>query len=189
MLRLLAAATAGVLVLLATAFFAGRVDEPFFFLSLGAVSSLVLAPWLVLRLWPRPDPVEDAARAGTLEVHAFRSVRACQIGEIEDEGLHFLLELDSGETLFLSGQYLYAPVASGAFPCSLFRLSLEMPMRKVLALDCQGDRIEIVETLAAFTDEEIERRLHPGEFQRYGKSPHALLRDWGRKPGAGRGPP
>lgn len=180
MLRLFSAAIAGFLVLVLTTYFVKRADEPFFIILFGTLSTFVLAPWLVLRLWPRVDPVQRAALAGTLEAHEFNVVRAWQIAELEDEGLHFVLELASGGTLFLSGQFLYEPVAKGVFPCAELTVSVDTRTKDVLALGCAGERIDIVDTLDAFSDEDLERRVHPGAFRVYSESPGVLLRSWGR---------
>jgi len=180
MLRLLIAAIAGFLVFVVTTYFVKRADEPFFIILFGTLSTFVLAPWLVLRFWPRADALKRAARSGELEVREFRVVRAWQIAELEDEGLHFVLELGAGGTLFLSGQFLYEPVAKGVFPCADLKVSVDTRTKEVLALDCAGERIETIDTFDAFTDEELERRVHPGAFCVYGKSPGALLNSWGR---------
>jgi hypothetical protein len=180
MLRLLTAAIAGFLVFVVTTYFVQRADEPFFIILFGTLSTFVLAPWLVLRIWPPADPAKRAARAGKLEVREFNVVRAWQIAELEDEGLHFVLELGSGGTLFLSGQFLYEPVAKGVFPCAELKVSVDSRTKDVLALDCAGERIEIVDTLDAFTDEELERRVHPGAFRVYRKPAGRVLQALGR---------
>jgi hypothetical protein len=180
MLRLITAALAGFLVLVLTTYLVKRADEPFFIILFGTLSTFVLAPWLVLRFWPRTDALKRAARAGELNVREFNVVRAWQIDELEDEGLHFVLELDSGGTLFLSGQFLYEPVTKGAFPCAELKVSVNSRTKDVLALDCAGERIEIVDTFGAFTDEELERRLHPGAFRVYRKPARRVLQALGR---------
>lgn len=180
MLRLFSAAIAGFLVFVLTTYFVKRADEPFFIILFGTLSTFVLAPWLVLRIWPPPDPAKRAALAGKLRVHEFNIVRAWQIAEFEDEGLHFVLELASGGTLFLSGQFLYEPVAKGVFPCAELKVSVDTRTQDVLALDCAGEQIQIVDTLGAFTDEELERRVHPGAFQVYRKPAGRVLQALGR---------
>jgi hypothetical protein len=160
MLRLFSAAIAGFLVFVLMAYFVKRADEPFFIILVGTLSTFVLAPWLVLRFWPRADPLMRAARAGELEVHEFNVVRAWQIAELEDEGLHFVLELASGGTLFLSGQFLYEPVAKGSFPCEELKVSVDTRTKDVLALDCRGERIETIATLDAFSDVELKRGIY-----------------------------
>ncbi|MBE5316828.1 MAG: hypothetical protein H4O13_15660 [Xanthomonadales bacterium] len=180
MLRLLSAAIAGFLVLVLTTYLVKRADEPFFIILFGSLSAFVLAPWLVLRFWPRPDLVQRAARASTLEAHEFNVVRAWQIAELEDEGLHFVLELASGGTLFLSGQFLYAPVAKRVFPCAELKVSMDTRTKDVLALECAGEPIAIVDTFDAFTDEELERRVYPGAFRLYSKPAGAVLHALGR---------
>jgi hypothetical protein len=180
MLRLLSAALVSLLVFVLTTYFAKSADEPFFIILSGTLSTFVLAPWLVLRFWPRADPVKRAACAGELEVREFNVLRAWQMAELEDEGLHFVLELDSGSTLFLSGQFLYGPVAQGLFPCAELRLSLGTRTQDVLALECRGERVEIVETLDAFSVEALERGIYPGAFCIYAHPVRAVLRSFGR---------
>jgi hypothetical protein len=65
---------------------------------------------------------------GLVTAEEFKVRRALQVEEFEDEGSHFFLELNDGNVLFLSGQYLYdyAPVddidpeQGRLFPCSEF---------------------------------------------------------------------
>lgn len=180
MLRFFSAALVSFLVFVLTTYFVQRADEPFFIILFGTLSTFVLAPWLVLRFWPRAHPVKRAARAGELEVREFNVLRAWQMAELEDEGLHFVLELDSGGTLFLSGQFLYEPVAEGLFPCAELRLSLDTCTKDVLALECRGERVEIVETLDAFRVEGLEAGIYPGAFCVYAQPVRAVLRSLGR---------
>jgi hypothetical protein len=78
------------------------------------LSLMVVALWLFNPKWSDPfgrRTAEEHRRAleelGLLESTTFRATRAFGVEEVEDEGLHFFLELTDGRVLFLSGQYLY----------------------------------------------------------------------------------
>lgn len=51
--------------------------------------------------------VRELESAGLLESTDFRAVRAFEVREWEDEGLHYFIELADGRVLYLEGQYLY----------------------------------------------------------------------------------
>ena len=90
-------------------------------------SAYVLLPALLLHLWPksslavRQEPMQSALWSGRLKTADYRVSDVIEVEEMEDEGMHFLLATNGG-TLFLSGQYLYELVESGAFPCGGVRL-------------------------------------------------------------------
>ena len=100
------------------------------------IGMVVLSSWLFNRRGAGPferrtaeERVREIEEAGLLASTAFRATRAFGVGESEDEGLHYFLELDDGRVLFLSGQYLYdyEPIADDpevnqprSFPCTQF---------------------------------------------------------------------
>ena len=44
---------------------------------------------------------------GHLKEFTFRSYSFFQVNEVEDEGLHYFIDIGDGKTLYLNGQYLY----------------------------------------------------------------------------------
>lgn len=84
-------------------------------------------PAILLQVWPSPKgkkfkSMQEALWEGELltvdyEVHA-----VAQIQTMEDEGLHFLITIDMGQTLCLSGQYLHGPVERKVFPSEGIRV-------------------------------------------------------------------
>ena len=67
--------------------------------------------------------------------------------ELEDEGLHYFLELDDGRVLLMSGQYLYdyEPITDDPeqnqprlFPCTQFTVRRHRTKRYVIDLLCGG---------------------------------------------------
>jgi hypothetical protein len=180
MIRLLAAAILGLVILFGTGLLASRVDEPFFVVLGGAFLAFFGGPSVLLLLWrPRSD-LEAARRTGNLQVHELSVTKAWQVEQQEDEGLHFFLELASGGTVFLSGQFLYEPFEARIFPSAGIRVSLDRPSGTVLALQCLGPRIAIERTLAAFSEEELNAGLYPGAFRLYSEPSGAVLAAFGR---------
>jgi len=87
----------------------------------------IVMPAFLLHIWPaRKQPtsksMQDALWDGELSTREYRVLGAAQIEEVEDEGLHFLLSIDTGETLYLRGQDLYGPVDRRTFPSELVRV-------------------------------------------------------------------
>lgn len=175
MLRLLVAALFALAVLAGTALLASRVEEPFLVILAGVLVGFVGAPWAVLRYWRPVSPVEVARRSGNLEVREFNITNAWQIAEREDEGLHFVLELATGGTLFLSGQFLHEPFRRRVFPSKSVTVSLDKRSGDVLALECKGARVETGRPLDAFSDEELDAGLYPGSYRLYAEQPGEVL--------------
>jgi hypothetical protein len=51
--------------------------------------------------------VRKLEKHGMLLSRAYEARRAFQVEELDEEGLHYFIELEDHGTLFLSGQYLY----------------------------------------------------------------------------------
>lgn len=87
----------------------------------------VVFPAILLQVWPAPKgkkskSMQDALWDGELLTVEYEARAIAQIEEMEDEGLHFLVTIESGQTLCLSGQYLYGPVERNAFPSERIRV-------------------------------------------------------------------
>lgn len=99
---------------------------------------------------PRHGMVDDFAEElearGLLVATDFRADRAFRVDEFGQEGPHYLLELESGDILHLSGRYLYdyEPIggAPRRFPCTRFKVRRHAKLGYVVDLICSGIIIE-----------------------------------------------
>lgn len=89
----------------------------------------IVIPAYLLHIWPaNPEPkqkplsIETALWVGDLATTEYEVEDVAQIEEDEDEGFHFLVATKGGETLFLSGQYLYNLVDREFFPSERVRV-------------------------------------------------------------------
>jgi len=105
---------------------------------------------------------------------------------MEDEGLHYYLELDDGRVLFLSGQYLYdyEPDAELArprkFPCTEFTVRRHKDEGWVADIVCGGTVLEPDVVLHPFRVKAWRTNAVPGDGQvlsdaRYGELKRARL--------------
>lgn len=93
-------------------------------------------------------------RDGILVRESFTAIRAFEVEEYEDEGLHYFLELATGDVLYLSGQFLYGYdmfegdeeeedlPRSRQFPCTEFELLRHCKVGNVVDLVCKGEALE-----------------------------------------------
>lgn len=144
-----------------------RVLEPFLWLvmpvlflgAVGAAMRLFNGP----NLAPR-DQIREWEEQGLLVSTDFRARRAFQVEEYEDEGPHYVLELEDGSVLYLNGQYLYDYEAiedddpefhqPRRFPCTEFTVRRHRDKGYVVDLDCRGTVLEPEEVQPAFTTAE-----------------------------------
>jgi hypothetical protein len=122
-------------------------------LLLSILALVLFNPW-----WANPlgrmTPEELLRRLedeGLLVSSDFRARRAFGVGEADDEGLHYFLELVDGRVLYLSGQYLlhYEPISDDPelnqprrFPCTDFTVRRNKVEGYVVELVCRGSIIE-----------------------------------------------
>jgi hypothetical protein len=123
-------------------------------LLLSIVALVLFNPW-----WANPlgrTTSEELLRRledkGLLVSSDFRARRAFGVGEAEDEGLHYFLELIDGRVLHVSGQYLYdyEPISDDPelnqprrFPCTDFTVRGNKAEGYVVELlVCRGRIIE-----------------------------------------------
>jgi len=108
--------------------------------------------------------VKELEGQGLLASESFKARRSFQVGEFEDEGSHYFLELEDGRVLFLSGQYLYdyEPVKEGdeivrprRFPNADFVIHRHRVKRYVVDILCNGLVIE---------PEVVAPRFSPDDF-------------------------
>lgn len=105
---------------------------------------------------------------GLLERRAFRAIRAFAVEELEDEGMHYYLELADGSVLYLSGQYLYdhEPIEDDpelnqprSFPCTEFEMLRHKEEGFVLDILCTGSVLEPETTMPPYTRADWKRGL------------------------------
>ncbi len=180
MFRLLAAAGSGFLAFALGIAVSRYADEPFPIVLATILIAFVAAPAFVLWIWRAPGAKDVAEREGKLEIIELEVSSACQIAETEDEGLHFFLETVSGETIFLSGQYLYEPVSEGRFPARQVRIAIDSKDNDVVDIQCTGAAIKVRPALPQFTQSEHERDLVPQNLQRYPMGIAEVLKGIGR---------
>ncbi|WP_426994526.1 hypothetical protein [Methylomonas sp. CM2] len=118
----------------------------------------VVIPVFLLCLWPaqkakQSKSMQDALYDGDLLTVEHEVQDVVQIEEIEDEGLHFLLAIETGDTLSLSGQYLYGPVERNEFPSRRVRLFTNKTTGLLYGIEPIGERIPHWALYDSFTDE------------------------------------
>lgn len=98
-----------------------------------------------------PPTLAELEAAGLIEDIPFHATRAFQVEEYDDEGSHYFIEVDGGNVLYLSGQYLYDydPIPDGdpdacprQFPCTDFILKRHKVEREIYAIECRGSVLE-----------------------------------------------
>lgn len=91
--------------------------------------------------------IRNLDAAGLIVRQTFTALRCFAVEELEDEGLHYYLELEDGRVLFLSGQYLYDYQEitddpelnqSASFPCERFDILRHKTEAYVVSIECHG---------------------------------------------------
>ncbi len=180
MIRLLAAAGSGFLAFALGIVASRYADEPLPIILATILLAFVGAPAFVLWIWRVPGARDDSERSGRLQTIDLDVFSACQIAETEDEGLHFFLETVDGETIFLSGQYLYEPVSERRFPARRVRILVDSKGREVVDIECSGGAIAVPPALSEFTESEHERDRVPRNLQRFQMGIVDVLKGLGR---------
>jgi hypothetical protein len=95
---------------------------------------------------------QELEAQGLLTSQPFSAIRAFEVEEFEDEGLHYYLELSDGRVLFMTGQYLYdyEPIDQTddgepeprRFPCTNFVVRRHRAERYVVDIQCAGHTLE-----------------------------------------------
>lgn len=118
-------------------------------------------------------PTEEALRkSGQLYSRVYSITRAMEVEELEDEGPTFILALEQGGTLFLSGQYLYdyqevgegdVIHQPGKFPCTQFTLWRRKLYDYVTSIECRGEYLAPEQTLPPLTHAQFDANLVPND--------------------------
>lgn len=107
------------------------------------------------------EQLRELEAAGLLVSTEFRARRAFGVEELEDESLHYYVELEDCRVLFLSGQYLYDydptgdPAESRRFPCSEFTVRRHRHDGWVVEIVCRGRVLEPELMAAPFPGEDV----------------------------------
>jgi hypothetical protein len=171
---------------------------PGWFVSTGMAGWIVLLMLVSIRLFqPRESSlargksyeqqVRELESQGLLESAPFRATRAFAVGEMEDEGSHYFIELEDGGVLYLNGQYLYdyEPIdddpelnQARSFPCTEFTVRRHKTERFVVDISCGGNVLEPEIIAPAFkrSDWKMNRVPEDGQVVR-DRGFEALLRE------------
>jgi hypothetical protein len=100
---------------------------------------------------------------GTVEIITVETDRAIKVDEFEDEGIGFYLDIGSGKTLFLQGQYLYEDDNEKRFPSTRFSIVRTHHSRLVLDFKAEGDFFPSLHTNPPFTNADFKKNSVPGD--------------------------
>jgi hypothetical protein len=120
---------------------------------------------------PGTRPIEvdlkGMASTGCLASCEYRARRALQIEELEDEGSHYVLELEDGSVRYFTGPHFceYEPCENDPelsqprrFPCTEFTVHRHRKGERVVHIDCRGTVLEpevLIPATAGFSDDEV----------------------------------
>jgi hypothetical protein len=121
--------------------------------SLGAAMFIFNGPGFRPSFSPKSlaEQIADLERKGLVIRQSFKAIRAFSVEEFDDEGSHYYIELDNGNVLYLSGQYLYdfEPITDDpeinqerTFPCTEFEILRHRIAGYVLDILCRGMVLE-----------------------------------------------
>ena len=111
------------------------------------------------------EQIRELEAKGKLVRQSFRAVRSFSVGEFEDEGSHYYLELADGRVLYLNGQYLcdYEPIdddpelnRARSFPCSEFEVLRHKDAGYVIHIRCSGPVLEPERVAKPFTRRDFQ---------------------------------
>jgi hypothetical protein len=144
-------------------------------------------PVYLLRLWPsqkekKLKSMSDALWDGELQTVEYKVCAIAQIEETEDEGLHFLITTEAGQTLSLLGQYLYGPVERSAFPSERVRLFKNSVSGQLYGIEPIGQRIQSWPIFDPFTGEQVQAEFTIQDGQVYSMSIAEIISKLGLHP-------
>lgn len=125
---------------------------------------LVLAAGVVFSNWGKKrlpgktdaDFIKELQEENLLSSASYSALRAFEVQETEDEGLHYFVGLSNGEVLYLNGQYLYEYLANPdtgqnrSFPCAEFTLCWHKEKDYTVGIICSGPVLELEVTAPEF---------------------------------------
>lgn len=139
-----------------------------------------IIPIYLLRIWPsqkakKLKSMSDALWDGELQTVDYKVRAIAQIEETEDEGLHFLVATETGQTLSLSGQYLYGPVERQVFPSEGVRLFKNAITGQLYGIEPVGQRIHGWPIYDPFTVGQVQTELTIEDGQFYPMSIEEII--------------
>jgi hypothetical protein len=114
--------------------------------------------------------IQELEEKGLLVSTDFDAVRAFQVEEYNDEGLHYFIELTDQSVLYLTGDYLYDYEAINddgeysqpqTFPCTQFTIRRHRKNDFVIDILCSGNLLELESREPPFQREEYRRGRVP----------------------------
>lgn len=141
--------------------------------------------WLASRLFNTPGTplfgyrhpdqyIQKLEAKGLLITQSLKAIRAFQVEECEDEGLHYFLELEDASVLYLTGQYLYEyePITDDPewnqprrFPCTDFTLRRHRQQMTIIDIQCRGTPLEPEGCFSLFSFEDYRMGKIPEDGQ------------------------
>jgi hypothetical protein len=150
-------------------------------LSVGAVVLFNARGTGPLALRTHDELVAQLRTDGLLVSTPIRARRAFGVGELDDEGPHYFLELDDGRVLYLGGQYLYDFEADDEhprrFPCTEFVVHRHKTQGHVVELECGGTVLEPECVAPPFTTRSWRAIGAPEDGQVLADRPYDLLKE------------
>lgn len=136
--------------------------------GIAAAAMYIGFPMIAMKAWPGKPPevprsMELALDAGTLASADFDVVEVVEVKEWEDLGLTFLVGTGDGQTLFLSGQYLYGVVESGRFPSTRIRVFWDENEGLTFGVQCLGERLIPSRRIGPLSDDVLESDSFPSD--------------------------
>ena len=136
--------------------------------GMAAVFMYLWYPYFALKFLGRNDAkdLDDMGAAlakGELEVTDYKVSAYIEIEESEDEGLYFLLSVEPGKTLCLTGQYLYDVVERGNFPSTKIRLFWNNREGFTYGVEGVGNRLLPLRTMPPFTQSQWDAPELPAD--------------------------
>ena len=147
--------------------------------GIAAVAMYIGFPILAMKVWPGKQlPTTSMLAAledGSLASADYEVAEVVEVEELEDEGLHFLMDIGQGRTLFLSGQYLYEPVKAGRFPSTRIRVFWHAQAGLTYGVQSFGDRLLPSRKLAPPSLKAIESGAFPSDRDVLGQQLPAVV--------------
>ncbi len=134
--------------------------------GIAAVSMYIAFPLIALNVWKAKPSVTDASMGSALEngklgSAEFEILEAVAVQETVDEGQLFFLDIGGGRTLFLAGQYLYAPCSENRFPSNRIRIYWHTELGMTYGVETLGDHLLPTAILPPLVPDEVDPTLNP----------------------------
>jgi len=181
MFRLIAIAVVCTMLLIPIAGFSSNIISSVpLLIAVSCGLAYFVIPVYLLRLWPsqkvkKLKSMSDALWDGELQTVEYKVCAIAQIEETEDEGLHFLIATETGQTLSLSGQYLYGPVERKAFPSEGVRLFKNSVSGQLYGIEPIGQRVLSWPIYDPFTVGQVQAQLTIEDGQFYPMSIEEII--------------